>query len=54
MFKRHPILKYVLIRLFNYIFTIWAAFTVALFPVPHGAHQPGRRLGQMRWSASTR
>ena len=31
MFKRHPILKYVLIRLFNYVFTIWAAATVAFF-----------------------
>ena len=31
MFKRHPILKYVLIRIFNYFFTIWAAATVAFF-----------------------
>lgn len=31
MLKRHPILKYVLIRVFNYIFTIWGSFTVAFF-----------------------
>ncbi len=31
MFKRHPILKYVLIRVFNYLFTVWGAFTVAFF-----------------------
>lgn len=31
MFKRHPILKYVLLRIFNYFFTIWAAATVAFF-----------------------
>ena len=31
MFKRHPILKYILIRIFNYIFTVWGAFTVAFF-----------------------
>ncbi len=31
MLKRHPIIKYVLIRLFNYVFTIWGAFTVAFF-----------------------
>jgi peptide/nickel transport system permease protein len=31
MFKKHPILKYVLIRLFNYLFTMWGAFTAAFF-----------------------
>jgi len=31
MFKRHPILRYVLTRIFNYIFTIWGSFTVAFF-----------------------
>lgn len=31
MLKKHPILKYVLIRIFNYLFTIWGAATVAFF-----------------------
>jgi peptide/nickel transport system permease protein len=31
MLKRHPIIKYVLTRLFNYAFTIWGAFTIAFF-----------------------
>jgi peptide/nickel transport system permease protein len=31
MFKKHPLLKYFLTRFANYLFTIWAAATVAFF-----------------------